>query len=209
MWRALSNVLSAAATIGIFTVAYLMYHVEIARDERTHVGLALEQIESHKLRLNEVGTAFVCARALLNFPANVRHATGRFRGSPGQDFQCSEEWCPRYRRCVGATADDVPDGSSITITETLAWEIVLPIHAAIESYESLSHLACSGAIDTTTVVDRLRIELHRDNAVLEYFQETRSGSRLPQKSNHGLQALIGHLYPSEHPEWAGHCPATP
>ena len=201
-WRsAISQALKLTPPLAAAITAMLMLILEWNREEDLLQRLTFQEIRSHKLRLTEIKTAHVCAAALLAFPEYVGRRAQQFRGTKKR-FKCDEDWCVWYRRCIGSTVEMVPDNIPITITEDIAWSVALPIRSALESYESLSHLACTNTLDRQLVLEQFRTELHPNSDIVNYVKHfypptaRNSTNELP-----GMTGVLGALYPKSFHEW--------
>ena len=184
-------------------IAYQTYTLEMTREQDLTKRLTFQELRAHRLRLSEIGTVFFCGNVLLKFDESVRNSTLIYRGND-KEFECEKGWCSWYRRCIGVTSEEVPDGSNIRITEDIARHIALPIRTGVDSYESLAHLACVGGLNKNLVLSRLKRELHTKNAIVRFIayryppDEPYSVMQLP-----GLTSVLGELFPNFFESWKG------
>ena len=204
MWKGLAIGASLITSIAMCVVTYFLYELETHREELDLKRLALVEVRTHRLRMSEIETAYVCTSALMQFPEQIAGQVVKYRAIP-EPVSCDAGWCARYRRCIDATPEEIPDGENIEITEDISWTIVLPIRSAIESYESLARIGCTGAADAKIILDHFRTEFHRKSAFLDYverfFEPDEGDKHLP-----GITAVMGNLYPNEYPNWVNNCP---
>ena len=195
-------VLKAVPSVAAAAAAVIMLTLEWEREEDQTTRLTLQEIRTHKLRLNEIRNAHVCAAALLGIREQGGASALVFK-SVEEPITCNSEWCVWYRRCIGETTDVVPDNSQIKITEDVAWAVALPVRMALESYESLAHLACTDTLNKKLVLDQFRTELHANSDILRYFSAVYSPSTNASiEQSPGMTAVIGALYPDEFNIWS-------
>lgn len=197
----------AICSLGVSVVVALM---EFDRSTMELRRLTLQEIRTHKLRISELDTVFVCMNSLLGFPQHVGDKVRSLRKS-SLEFQCKMDWCWQYRRCVGKTSEEILDNEIILVGEEEAWRVARPILDAMESYETLARLACTGALETQQVLDALETELYRGTKIYpdsppisyieRFYSDASDAKRLP-----GMTGLLGALYPDKFPNWTNKCP---
>lgn len=201
----LSSFMSAGAAVCTLFLAVIVFSSDLRRESFEVRRLTLHEIRTHRLRLSELDKAFVCMNSLLGFPTETGKKVDRLgKISNKIKITCKKDWCWKLRLCLGETPASIPDDSEFSIGQDEAWRIARPVHDAIDSYETLTRLACTGALETGPILNVMKTELYPSSLPIQYIQNFYETENV-QKRYPGITGVLGALYPEEFPNWANQC----